>query len=705
MDVKQAFAELGLRPSASAIEIDLAYRRLINKWHPDKYQNAPEMLHTAVHRTKRLNLAYEYLNDYLVKKKNSPDTPKHQSRWWQSKTAYTTSSGRRSANNFSAIQKYVLRVFRILAFLLLKKIKIILFLFFFLISILTITYSIGRVFSKFNSKIHDAKSLNIVTLNKHATDKNDRIPKEKKGGAVLRRIDTPSAISRNIRPSAEKSVAMRNNVGKTRELPFGEKQKQEAKVSNEEYPRVNSIPDQISIALEFVKQNKFLEASQVVFQAISTKPQEVVYLLHKADNLILWSLIGDSLESIDVTIHVTPKIEDFLAEHMNLILHERVSAINPKTAEVIVRYAGKSLQIPRITTLSQEIARHLARYKGRLSLNGLTSISAKVAEAFSDFNGTELSMTNLKIIPFNYLQLLPEDKIFVSKTFEASFSIEDAVQLKEEVNRNIDKVICLKHVKSLSTATANLLAEIQSALYLNAINHINEDVAQALSKHNGSLLSLDGLGAIDEKTAELLMNREGKLSLNGLHGLTDGIAELFAKYRGSLALDGIKKLTQAQIESLARHNGRLSLNGLTWLSTDNATLLINHKGGLSLDGLTQLNAETAKVLAASKYPISLNGLKLIPASVAKQLCRHKDTLTLNGVIHLDLATAEVLITHEGWIHLNGITEISDQLATVLTTSKSGLWLQGLKNVSARALEILKTNALIRLPAEQQIEHF
>jgi molecular chaperone DnaJ len=58
MNTSSAYAELGLRPSASEAEVKAAWRRLVSRWHPDRNPSA-----SAVARMQRINLALERIRE------------------------------------------------------------------------------------------------------------------------------------------------------------------------------------------------------------------------------------------------------------------------------------------------------------------------------------------------------------------------------------------------------------------------------------------------------------------------------------------------------------------------------------------------------------------------------------------------------------------------------------------------------------------
>lgn len=63
--VRQYLANLELDPSATWPEIQRAYERLRDRYHPDKHEGHPERHQTAVELTESLNKAYEALRRYF----------------------------------------------------------------------------------------------------------------------------------------------------------------------------------------------------------------------------------------------------------------------------------------------------------------------------------------------------------------------------------------------------------------------------------------------------------------------------------------------------------------------------------------------------------------------------------------------------------------------------------------------------------------
>lgn len=62
--IRQACFDLEVSIGASKEEIRRSYRRLLRKYHPDRYHNDPQRSRTAAEVTQRISLAFRRLNDY-----------------------------------------------------------------------------------------------------------------------------------------------------------------------------------------------------------------------------------------------------------------------------------------------------------------------------------------------------------------------------------------------------------------------------------------------------------------------------------------------------------------------------------------------------------------------------------------------------------------------------------------------------------------
>ena len=65
MELVRACAELGVTPSASLREAKRAYRKLVKRWHPDRFANDPRGQAEATLRLQRITEAYQVIEHAL----------------------------------------------------------------------------------------------------------------------------------------------------------------------------------------------------------------------------------------------------------------------------------------------------------------------------------------------------------------------------------------------------------------------------------------------------------------------------------------------------------------------------------------------------------------------------------------------------------------------------------------------------------------
>jgi DnaJ-class molecular chaperone len=71
------FEILGVSRHSTQGEIKKAYRRLIKKWHPDKFHHQPDKLSKAVEFSKLINEAFELLKNYIPPGTIAPTKKQH----------------------------------------------------------------------------------------------------------------------------------------------------------------------------------------------------------------------------------------------------------------------------------------------------------------------------------------------------------------------------------------------------------------------------------------------------------------------------------------------------------------------------------------------------------------------------------------------------------------------------------------------------
>jgi DnaJ domain len=63
MDIRRAFAILGLPETASPQHVRAAYRDLVKVWHPDRFAHDPPLQAKAAEQLRQINNAYQFLQD------------------------------------------------------------------------------------------------------------------------------------------------------------------------------------------------------------------------------------------------------------------------------------------------------------------------------------------------------------------------------------------------------------------------------------------------------------------------------------------------------------------------------------------------------------------------------------------------------------------------------------------------------------------
>lgn len=68
-DRDQYYKILGLEATATPAEVKQAYRKLVKKWHPDRFIDRPQLLAKAQQEITKINQAYAILKDYKQEQK------------------------------------------------------------------------------------------------------------------------------------------------------------------------------------------------------------------------------------------------------------------------------------------------------------------------------------------------------------------------------------------------------------------------------------------------------------------------------------------------------------------------------------------------------------------------------------------------------------------------------------------------------------
>ena len=172
-------------------------------------------------------------------------------------------------------------------------------------------------------------------------------------------------------------------------------------------------------------------------------------------------------------------------------------------AGVVLSAPVQAREVRPIESLTPEEARRLLP-AGELALDGLTTLSAEVAEVLAE-SRSELHLDGL-----------------------TTLSVEAAAALA----RHAGPVLSLDGLTTLSAEAAAALAEHRGEqLYLNGLTGLADETVVTLAGHRGKYLSLDGLTRLSGETAKALAERQGGISFDGVTTLTVEAAKALASAR------------------------------------------------------------------------------------------------------------------------------------------------------------------------------
>lgn len=157
--------------------------------------------------------------------------------------------------------------------------------------------------------------------------------------------------------------------------------------------------------------------------------------------------------------------------------------MTPDAAKVIANSGMDILFLDSVKVVSPEVIRILVESPvSFLSLGGLKEISPEVAEVLSGFRGACLKLDGL-----------------------TQLSAEVAAILAR-----FPKIISLGGTKSLGTA-AKALAQHRGELMLDGLIHLPEDVAKAIARYEGTLLTFESLRFLSDGAAKVLRKYRGRV--------------------------------------------------------------------------------------------------------------------------------------------------------------------------------------------------
>ena len=160
--------------------------------------------------------------------------------------------------------------------------------------------------------------------------------------------------------------------------------------------------------------------------------------------------------------------------------------IEDAAAELLSKRRGK-LFLDGLTTLSDTAAAWLSEFEGAyLSLYGLTDLTTKAARSLAKARANELTWGDE----------VPEKCHEILRTFKRKTLTEElAAEIVCDGEENLDDF------SSIEDGAAQILSEVDWSLYLRGISHLTDTAAKHLSQYAGDELSLTGLTELSEVAA------------------------------------------------------------------------------------------------------------------------------------------------------------------------------------------------------------
>jgi D-alanyl-D-alanine dipeptidase len=216
----------------------------------------------------------------------------------------------------------------------------------------------------------------------------------------------------------------------------------------------------------------------------------------------------------------------------NVELLQSVTELSVEVAQVLTQFSKSDLRLPRVQTITPEVAKEIVQTKVTLSL-GLTTITPEVARALATRTKGMLALDGLRTI-----------------------SVEVARELAQFRGK-----LTLNGLTTLSPEVARELAKHKSKLTLTHLTEISDEAAEALSQHGATML-LNGLTSLTSAslTATILRSNDGFAKFSKVQTISDDVAKVLAEYRGTkpIELPGLTKLSDRSA-SLLRGNDKVVL--------------------------------------------------------------------------------------------------------------------------------------------------
>ena len=323
-----------------------------------------------------------------------------------------------------------------------------------------------------------------------------------------------------------------------------------------------------------------------------------------------------ALDSPDAEVRYKARqfIESFIPFRLEEYLLQNpgeITLLNPRQIPELLDKSPKdgSLFLQRLESIDKDVARELAKFKGkRLGLNGLQFIDKDTAAELAKFEGEILYLQGLNSIDKEVAQGLASFKgdSWDKLSKDGWLRLEGLVALDKDVARELAKFeghyLALNGLKFIDKIVASELVSFQGHVDLQGLKSIDKDIAQELAKFEGKLLDLDGLESIDKDVARELASLKGRLGLGGLKSIDREVAKELARRGGEMGFGySLKSINKEVARELAKWKGKyLNLQGLESIDKETAQELVKFESHcMYLTGLISIDKDILDILQSN----------------------------------------------------------------------------------------------------------
>ena len=194
---------------------------------------------------------------------------------------------------------------------------------------------------------------------------------------------------------------------------------------------------------------------------------------------------------------------------------QSVTELNVEVAQILSQYSKGDLRLPRVQKITPEVAKALAQTKVTLSL-GLTTITPEVARALATRPKGMLALDALREISVEVARELAKFRGKLTLNGLRTLSREVAIELAKHPSK-----LTLFGLTEISDEVAEALSHHSSTMLLNGLTKLTSvPLTNTMLKSNDGFLNLSKVQTISDDVAKVLAEYQGSRPVR-LTGLTE----------------------------------------------------------------------------------------------------------------------------------------------------------------------------------------